>query len=37
LAISHFIGDLDVVGGSGGNVGFVINNDSCETVKIDPG
>jgi hypothetical protein len=27
LAVAHFIGDMDVVGRSGGNIGFKIAND----------
>jgi hypothetical protein len=38
LAVAHFIGDVDVVGGSGGNIGFkIINDKECRTIKIDPG
>jgi hypothetical protein len=27
LAVAHFIGDADIVGGSGGNIGYKIIND----------
>ncbi len=27
LAVAHFIGDIDVVGGSGGNIGYKIIDD----------
>jgi hypothetical protein len=26
LAVAHFIGDVDIVGGSGGNIGYKIIN-----------
>jgi hypothetical protein len=38
LAVAHFIGVIDVVGGSGNNIGYkIINEHEYQTIKIDPG
>ena len=41
LAVASFINDVDVIGGTGGNIGFVLREDDAgqyvQTIKIDPG
>jgi hypothetical protein len=40
--VACLIDDIDVIGGSGGNIGYIIKKDEFEneyamTIKIDPG